>query len=58
MNTDCIVFEEDMAPLIVNKEEEGEDGNDEAGDYEHNNHQSRVHVLLLHYCYLHTFHYF
>ena len=56
MNTDCIVFEEDMAPLIVNKEEEGEDGNDEAGDDEHNNHQSRVHVLLLHYCYLHTFH--
>ena len=37
-----------MAPLIVNKEEEGEDGDDEACDEEHHHDQAAVHLPLLH----------
>ena len=43
-----VVFEEDVAPLVVHEEEEGEDGDDEARDDEHHHHQPAVHVLLLH----------
>ena len=37
-----------MAPLIVDKEEEGEDGDDEACDDEHHHDQAAVHLPLLH----------
>ena len=37
-----------MAPLIVNKEEEGEDGDDEACDDEHHHDQAAIHLPLLH----------
>ena len=43
-----VVFEEDVAPLVVHEKEEGEDGDDEARDDEHHHHQPAVHVLLLH----------
>ena len=40
-----VVIEEDLAPLVVDKEEEGEHGDDEAGG-DHNHHdQAAVHVL-------------
>ena len=37
-----------MAPLIVDKEKEGEDGDDEACDDEHHHDQAAVHLPLLH----------
>ena len=40
-----VVFEEDVAPLVVHEEEEGEDGDDEARDDEHHHHQPAVHHL-------------
>ena len=43
-----VVEEEDMAPLIVDKEKEGEDSDDEAGDDEHHHDQPAVHLSLLH----------
>ena len=38
-----VVFEEDVAPLVVHEEEEGEDGDDEARDDQHHHHQPAVH---------------
>ena len=34
-----------MAPLVVDKEEKGEDGDDEAGGDHYHNDQAAVHVL-------------
>ena len=40
-----VVIEEHLAPLVVDKEEEGEDGDDEAcGDHNHHN-KAAIHVL-------------
>ena len=41
--THRVVTEEDLAPLVVHEEEEGEDGDDEAGYDKDHHHQAAVH---------------